>query len=326
MSAACSPPKPEPTPFATRNPARGVWETYPINPACGHWACYSRTWPTLGYDASWTCVRPCHVGAPHHRERVFVACPTQPGTRRVSAEFVEWMMGLIGHVTGTPELSRAAQLRLLGNSVVPQQADHALNTLLARAGDYAPGYQEIAWDRLPKGQPMSPRHRCEEAAAGFQVVLPVQGPALTPSAAAVLLRKVRRHLARTGSIPRAELSPDDHIGYQQEEHHGDAPRWPPLLAACLEPYPARSTCSRGPRPEIRLLRTGVHRRPAGLRGVASVAAWPGPNADRARRGCHRRRTLRHRRDPRPALETAPGLSPPGRAGRPAARLRRRRDR
>ncbi|GAA2662958.1 hypothetical protein GCM10010307_82470 [Streptomyces vastus] len=48
MSAACSPPEPEPTPFATWNPARGVWETHPVNPACGHWACYSRTWPTSG--------------------------------------------------------------------------------------------------------------------------------------------------------------------------------------------------------------------------------------------------------------------------------------
>lgn len=56
--------------------------------------------------------------------------PTQPGTRRLSAEFVEWMMGLDGHVTGTPGLSRAAQLRLLGNSVVPHQAARAMGILL----------------------------------------------------------------------------------------------------------------------------------------------------------------------------------------------------
>ncbi|MFE0173689.1 hypothetical protein ACFWZ2_15340 [Streptomyces sp. NPDC059002] len=43
------------------------------------------------------------------------------------------MMGLYGHVTGTPGLSRAAQLRLLGNSVVPQQAAHALEQLLLDA-------------------------------------------------------------------------------------------------------------------------------------------------------------------------------------------------
>lgn len=49
--------------------------------------------------------------------------------------FVEWMMGLEpGHVTGVPDLlkSRPAQLKLLGNGVVPQQALHALIGLWAR--------------------------------------------------------------------------------------------------------------------------------------------------------------------------------------------------
>ncbi|KPC61339.1 DNA cytosine methyltransferase [Streptomyces chattanoogensis] len=56
---------------------------------------------------------------------------TVPGARRLSAAFVEWMMGLPnGHVTSVPGLSRAAQLRLLGNSVVPPQATHALDHLL----------------------------------------------------------------------------------------------------------------------------------------------------------------------------------------------------
>ncbi|MEU5308828.1 DNA (cytosine-5-)-methyltransferase [Streptomyces sp. NPDC021562] len=58
--------------------------------------------------------------------------PTLPGTQRLSAEFVEWMMALpAGWVTQTEGLSRAAQLRLLGNSVVPLQATHALELLLA---------------------------------------------------------------------------------------------------------------------------------------------------------------------------------------------------
>jgi DNA (cytosine-5)-methyltransferase 1 len=51
--------------------------------------------------------------------------PTETGTRgqpRLSAQFVEWMMGLpAGWVTDLP-LTRAAQMRLLGNGVVPQQA------------------------------------------------------------------------------------------------------------------------------------------------------------------------------------------------------------
>ncbi|MFI5808622.1 DNA cytosine methyltransferase [Streptomyces sp. NPDC051561] len=62
--------------------------------------------------------------------------PTQPGTRRLSAHLVEWMMGLpTGWVTNTDGLTRAAQLHLLGNSVVPQQAAHALEALLVRWGE-----------------------------------------------------------------------------------------------------------------------------------------------------------------------------------------------
>ncbi|MFE7276833.1 DNA cytosine methyltransferase [Streptomyces sp. NPDC057623] len=56
--------------------------------------------------------------------------PTQPRTRRLSAEFVEWMMGLNGYITAVPGLSRATLLRLLGNAVVPAQAAHALDILL----------------------------------------------------------------------------------------------------------------------------------------------------------------------------------------------------
>ena len=53
--------------------------------------------------------------------------PTTDG--RLSPAFVEWMMGLpAGHVTDTP-ISRTAQLRALGNGVVPQQALAALEQL-----------------------------------------------------------------------------------------------------------------------------------------------------------------------------------------------------
>jgi DNA (cytosine-5)-methyltransferase 1 len=58
--------------------------------------------------------------------------PTETGTRgqpRLSARFVEWMMGLpAGWVTDLP-LTRAAQIRLLGNGVVPQQATVAFRAL-----------------------------------------------------------------------------------------------------------------------------------------------------------------------------------------------------
>ncbi|GAO09200.1 putative modification methylase [Streptomyces lydicamycinicus] len=57
---------------------------------------------------------------------------------RLSPVFVEWLMGLpAGHVTAVPGLSRSAQLKALGNGVVPHQAVAALRflapTLSARA-------------------------------------------------------------------------------------------------------------------------------------------------------------------------------------------------
>ena len=55
--------------------------------------------------------------------------PTEPGkTRpRLSAHFVEWLMGLPdGHVTDVPGLTRNQQLKALGNGVVPQQGAAAL--------------------------------------------------------------------------------------------------------------------------------------------------------------------------------------------------------
>ena len=49
------------------------------------------------------------------------------GSQRLSPAFVEWMQGLpAGHVTGVPGVNRNAQLKALGNGVVPQQAIAAL--------------------------------------------------------------------------------------------------------------------------------------------------------------------------------------------------------
>ena len=61
--------------------------------------------------------------------------PTNPdgknGSHRLSAQFVEWMMGLpAGHVTDPAiGLTRNQQLKALGNGVVPQQAALALRML-----------------------------------------------------------------------------------------------------------------------------------------------------------------------------------------------------
>lgn len=61
--------------------------------------------------------------------------PLEPGKTKgvLSAEFVEWMMGLdAGHVTGVASLTRSDMLRLLGNGVVPQQALLGLEVIFAR--------------------------------------------------------------------------------------------------------------------------------------------------------------------------------------------------
>ncbi len=61
-------------------------------------------------------------------------CPVEPGQKgnmRLAPLFVEWMMGLPpGWVTGVEGLSRAKQLKLLGNGVVPLQVYYALRELL----------------------------------------------------------------------------------------------------------------------------------------------------------------------------------------------------
>lgn len=63
-----------------------------------------------------------------------VPYPVEPGRNgqpRLAAIFSEWLMGLSsGWVTGVPELSRSAQLRIIGNGVVPRQATMAVTSLL----------------------------------------------------------------------------------------------------------------------------------------------------------------------------------------------------
>lgn len=52
------------------------------------------------------------------------------GRPRLAARFVEWLMGLEqGFVTGL-DIPRTAQIQMLGNGVVPQQAAHAIGLLL----------------------------------------------------------------------------------------------------------------------------------------------------------------------------------------------------
>lgn len=68
-----------------------------------------------------------------HLTGVPTPAPTEPGPGgpRLAPAFVEWLMGLpAGHVTDTPGITRNAQLRILGNGVVPAQATYALADLL----------------------------------------------------------------------------------------------------------------------------------------------------------------------------------------------------
>jgi DNA (cytosine-5)-methyltransferase 1 len=62
--------------------------------------------------------------------------PTEIGTRgqsRLSAAFSEWMMGLPAGVVTDLGLPYTAQHRLIGNGVVPQQANAALCQLVCQA-------------------------------------------------------------------------------------------------------------------------------------------------------------------------------------------------
>lgn len=62
--------------------------------------------------------------------------PAEPGPGgrpRLAAEFAEWMMGIPKLVTGIPGLPRTAQLRIIGNGVVPHQAAAALWLLIEAA-------------------------------------------------------------------------------------------------------------------------------------------------------------------------------------------------
>ncbi len=62
--------------------------------------------------------------------------PAEPGPggrTRLSAAFAEWLMGIPHLVTGVPGLPRTAQLRIIGNGVVPSQAAAALRLLTGLA-------------------------------------------------------------------------------------------------------------------------------------------------------------------------------------------------
>ena len=78
-----------------------------------------------------------------------VPSPVEPGRAgrpRLAPRFVEWLMGLADGYVCDLDLPRTAQLRILGNGVVPQQATHALARLLALGDRVA---SDAGHDMLP---------------------------------------------------------------------------------------------------------------------------------------------------------------------------------
>ena len=82
-------------------------------------------------DVSYTATFGDYADAISHHAALYGPAPPPTGTDgRLSPVFVEWMMGLDrGWVTDLG-LSRTAQLRILGNGVVPAQAAHAYDLLI----------------------------------------------------------------------------------------------------------------------------------------------------------------------------------------------------
>lgn len=125
-------------------PARVLAYRYPHAPNLGDITAVD--WASVGLDASGAVTRLApwgeYAAAIRRWEHTFgrpapTATEQVNGQRpRLSARFVEWMMGLPdGWVTGVPGLTRSQQLTMLGNGVVPQQAEYALTGLCQWAGE-----------------------------------------------------------------------------------------------------------------------------------------------------------------------------------------------
>ncbi|HEX6537492.1 MAG TPA: DNA (cytosine-5-)-methyltransferase [Gemmatimonadaceae bacterium] len=97
----------------------------------------------LGYDAEWSLLSACALGAPHTRERLFILAYPQGGREgqlwrlqraqgREAARDVPWAAGEPGiHRVADGVPARVDRLRGLGNAVVPQVAEFIGRRLLA---------------------------------------------------------------------------------------------------------------------------------------------------------------------------------------------------
>jgi hypothetical protein len=144
------------------------------------------------------------------RAAPFPAQRGRSGRVRISAEFTEWCQGLpAGWVAGIPGLPYAAQIRALGNGVVPAQADAALRLLIQIAA--VPGSPaDLTW----------PHEKSVDAA----------GPG----------RKASR--ACTPAAPRARGRPAPSAAARAPESQADG-----QLAATLAPCSSSKEAARAPR-------------------------------------------------------------------------------
>ena len=142
-----------------RQPATEKFEREPHAALRGHrYAHRQRRHNPAPFAYAWGDYEP----AIRHWEKVLgraAPAPTEVGTRgqpRLSAELVEWMMGLPEGWVTAPDLGmpRRAQLQALGNGVVPQQAATAVRRLLGEEshGDF-PSHGRCCPARHASGMP-----------------------------------------------------------------------------------------------------------------------------------------------------------------------------
>ncbi|MDT0306162.1 DNA cytosine methyltransferase [Streptomyces sp. DSM 44917] len=101
----------------------------------------------LGFDAEWLGLPASdpRIGAPHERWREFILAwpaaedPYRPAREERRPAAPGQAQGRGARATAVPGLDREAQLRAIGNGVVPRQAVLALRLLLARAPEAAAG-------------------------------------------------------------------------------------------------------------------------------------------------------------------------------------------
>jgi DNA (cytosine-5)-methyltransferase 1 len=97
---------------------------------------------SLGYDAEWSILSACAMGAPHSRERLFIVAhaqgercerrgkPSLPASSRVASQGLRdrhrrhWTAEPRPHGVAYGVPSRVDRLRGVGNAVVPQVAEH----------------------------------------------------------------------------------------------------------------------------------------------------------------------------------------------------------